>query len=55
MPETKPDLAFNKEGKCSACIAFEQRDNIDWNSRENDLKILFKPLKKNLIGTVLYQ
>ena len=42
MPETKPDLAFNKEGKCSACIAFEQRDNIDWGSRENDLKILFK-------------
>ncbi len=46
MPETKPDLAFNKEGKCSACIAFEQRDNIDWNSRENDLKILFKTFKK---------
>ena len=52
MPETKPDLAFNEEGKCSACIAFEERDNVDWNAREKDLKNIFKTFKKNLIGIV---
>ena len=46
MPETKPDLAFNEEGKCSACIAFEERDNVDWNAREKDLKNIFKTFKK---------
>ena len=52
MPETKPDLAFNEEGKCSACIAFEERDNVDWNAREKDLKNIFKTFSKNLIGIV---
>ena len=47
MPETKPDLAFNEEGKCSACIAFEERDNVDWNAREKDLKNIFKTFKKS--------
>ena len=50
MPETKPDLAFNEEGKCSACIAFEERDNVDWNAREKILKIYLKLSKKILLG-----
>ena len=33
-PETKPDLHFNTEGICSACVAAEQKDKgIDWNQR----------------------
>ena len=27
MPETKPDLTFDQKGKCSACIAFDERKN----------------------------
>lgn len=35
FPETKPDLFFNKEGICSACIAAEEKNKgIDWSERE---------------------
>ena len=27
FPETKPDLFFNEEGICSACIGAEKKDN----------------------------
>jgi N-acetyl sugar amidotransferase len=37
-PETKPDLTFNEEGKCSACQAFEARSLIDWDAREIDFR-----------------
>ena len=29
-PETKPDIWFNDEGICSACISFDNRDEIIW-------------------------
>lgn len=35
-PETKPDLWFNEEGKCSACINFENRTEIDWVARKQE-------------------
>lgn len=39
FPETKPDLHFNEEGICSACIASEQKhQGIDWKQREIDFK-----------------
>ena len=38
FPETKPDLHFNEEGICSACIAAEEKDKgIDWKERERQL------------------
>lgn len=37
FPETKPDLNFNEEGVCSACIAADQKEKgIDWQQREKD-------------------
>lgn len=37
FPETKPDLSFNEEGVCSACIAADQKNNgIDWEQRQKD-------------------
>ena len=45
MPETKPDLAFDKNGKCSACVAFEERIKINWKSREKNLRDLFNKFK----------
>lgn len=48
MPETKPDLAFDQNGKCSACAAFEQRNSINWDSREKELDEIFKKFKQNL-------
>lgn len=36
-PETKPDLSFNEEGICSACIAAEAKQHkIDWKAREKE-------------------
>ncbi|MEZ8700487.1 N-acetyl sugar amidotransferase [Vibrio cyclitrophicus] len=37
-PETKPDLWFNEQGKCSACINFEGRTEIDWEQRKNEFE-----------------
>lgn len=37
FPETKPDLYFNEDGICSACIGAELKNNkIDWKQREKD-------------------
>jgi len=34
FPETKPDLAFNEAGVCSACTAAEEKNKgIDWEER----------------------
>lgn len=36
MPSTKPDLAFDNDGVCSACRNFESRPVIDWDSRSDE-------------------
>lgn len=37
FPETKPDLFFNEEGVCSACMAAEQKNkSVDWDKRKED-------------------
>ena len=53
FPETKPDLFFNDDGVCSACIGADRKENqIDWVQREKDFfKIVKKfKLKKDVIG-----
>ncbi len=42
MPETKPDLYLDKEGVCSACRNYEQRINVDWQARKNELKAILE-------------
>ena len=39
-PETKPDIWFDEEGVCSACLNFDARRNIDWAEREKDFTTL---------------
>jgi len=46
-PETKPDLTFDDEGKCSACLAFEAREAIDWDARASDFKRIITWAKVN--------
>src|ERR1700746_3262017 len=47
FPETKPDLFFNDEGVCSACIAKEHKNKgIDWKQREADFFSIVKKYKK---------
>jgi len=37
MPDTKPDLSFDKDGICNACRNFESRGEIDWDARKKEL------------------
>jgi len=47
FPETKPDLFFNEEGVCSACVAAEQKnESIDWKQRETDFFSIINNYKK---------
>lgn len=39
-PNTKPDLWFDDNGVCSACIAFDKRREIDWLARQHDFMAL---------------
>lgn len=53
FPETKPDLHFNEDGVCSACIAADAKDNgIDWKQREKDFQSIIDKfrLDKEAIG-----
>lgn len=36
LPDTKPDLHFNENGLCAACVSFEQRFSIDWDARKSE-------------------
>src|SRR5687767_5324570 len=37
MPSTRPNLALDREGICSACRAYEARATIDWDRRHAEL------------------
>lgn len=38
LPNTKPDLSFNENKVCSACLAFSQRPAIDWHERDKQFR-----------------
>lgn len=40
MPDTRPGIAFNAEGVCSACQSFENRKNTNYQQRFEELKTL---------------
>lgn len=40
MPNTRPGIVFNKEGVCSACLAYENRSKVDYQKRYEELRQL---------------
>lgn len=38
QPDTRPDIRFNEEGVCYACLYEQEKRNIDWLDREIKLK-----------------
>jgi len=40
MPDTRPGIYFNEKGICSACLAYENRRNVDYAKRYDELKQL---------------
>jgi len=41
----KPDLTFNDQGVCSACTAFEAREDIDWAKRQKEFTKIVEEAK----------
>ncbi|RZD48787.1 MAG: N-acetyl sugar amidotransferase, partial [Thaumarchaeota archaeon] len=44
FPDTKPDLEFDENGVCDACVNATKKDNTNWESRRHELEII---LEKN--------
>ena len=45
FPETKPDLYFNENGICSACLAAENKDvDINWDERRVEFEKIIKEI-----------
>jgi len=43
LPDTKPQLIFDENGVCSACINNKLKENVNWEQKEKDfLKIIEK-------------
>lgn len=40
MPNTRPGITFNEAGVCSACQSYENRKNVDYTVRFEELKVL---------------
>jgi len=40
MPDTRPGITFNEEGVCSACQSYENRRNVDYKERFEELRKL---------------
>lgn len=48
MPNSKPDLSFNENGVCDACISSKRKELIDWDKRKKEFeKILEQYRSKN--------
>ena len=48
MPSTKPDLQLDADGVCNACRSYENRKDVDWNARHNEL---LQVLEKYRVGS----
>ena len=46
QPDTRPNLFFNEDGICGACIWEDEKNKIDWKKRENELKNISDWAKK---------
>jgi N-acetyl sugar amidotransferase len=47
MPNTKPDLLIEEQGVCSACRAYERREEIDWDQRRTELLAILARYHRN--------
>lgn len=47
LPSTKPDLYFDNDGVCAACIAFRGRKDVDWAQREKEFDEIINRVRTN--------
>jgi len=51
QPDTRPDLEFDEHGVCLACRFDEERSNVDWAQREDQLRKIAHWAKQNSCNT----
>ena len=42
MPDTRPNVYLNENGVCGACISYDERKEVDWDGRKQELLTLLK-------------
>jgi len=47
FPDGKPNLGFDTNGVCDACLAQEEKEKIDWDRRRKELEEIINPYKNN--------
>lgn len=47
FPDTKPDLGFDTNGVCDACLAQVEKEKIDWSGRRKKLEEIINLYKNN--------
>ena len=51
FPDTKPDLFFNDNGICDACISAERKnglsDSVDWEKRHDEFQLILEDARRN--------
>lgn len=47
QPDTRPDIKFNQDGICNACLYEDFKKQIDWEKREKDLHAIAAWAKAN--------
>jgi N-acetyl sugar amidotransferase len=45
LPDTKPDIYFDQEGLCAACISYDNRKAIDWEKRAQEFSSITNKYK----------
>jgi N-acetyl sugar amidotransferase len=46
LPSTKPDLSFDEDGMCAACLAYQNRKEVDWAQREIEFSDITNKFRK---------
>ena len=47
QPDTRPNVYFNEEGICGACLWEKEKETIDWDNREKELQEIADNAKQN--------
>jgi N-acetyl sugar amidotransferase len=50
LPSTKPDIFFDTNGLCAACVTYQNRKNIDWKKRESEFIDTVKAVNKDRVS-----
>lgn len=50
LPDTRPFLRIESDGRCNACHSHSGKENIDWRGREKSFQSVVAHAKRNSVG-----